>query len=159
MISGENGLGGKIMAASIVVMLALVLAQAASAYFFQPKAVMHLNGHRFEARIADTEKARQQGLSGTADLPADEVLLFVNEYDARHGIWMKDMNYSIDIVWLDSLKRVVFIETEVSPETYPNKFFPKTDARYVVELRSGTVKDKGIHLGQEAIFSGTSKNI
>lgn len=159
MIGGVDRLGGKLMAASIVVVLALVLAQAASAYFLQPKAVMHLNGQRFEVTIADTDKTRKRGLSGTSGLAADQAMLFINEYESRHGIWMKDMNYSIDIIWLDSLKKVVHMEREVSPDTYPTVFFPDADARYIVEFRSGTVKDKGLRIGQEAIFSGTSKRI
>lgn len=148
------------MASLIVVVLTLVVAQVASAYFSRPKAVMHLNGQRFEAYIADTDKTRIQGLSGTSNLPGDQAMLFVYSHDSRHGIWMKDMNYSIDVVWLNSLKRVVHIETEIPPSSYPAKsFFPSTEARYIVELRSGTVKDKGIRLGQEAIFSGTSREI
>ena len=158
--SFDKSLSHKIILAILLLALATVLAQVAGAYFLQPKAVMHLNGERFEIRIADSERTRKKGLSGTSDLPADQAMVFVFDHDSRHGIWMKDMNYSIDIVWLNSLKRVVHIETQVSPDSYPAKsFFPKTEARYVVEFRSGAVKDKGIRVGQEAIFSGTDRSI
>lgn len=160
MTSGGKHFGNRVVIASIILVVALLLAQAVTAYFLPAKAVMHLNGERFEVRIADNDRDRKKGLSGTNDLPKNEALVFIFDHDGRHGIWMKDMNYAIDIVWLDSERRVVHIKTNALPESYPNEsFYPKSDARYVVEFRSGIVEDKGIRIGQEAIFSGTSRQI
>ena len=47
------------------------------------------------------------------------------------------MNFNIDMIWLDSDKRVVSIEEDVSPDTYPDKFCPDTPAKYVLEINSG----------------------
>ncbi len=144
----------------MILLVLVIFVQAASSYFTQPTAVLHLAGARFDMRIADTDKTRIKGLSGTLDLPADEALLFVFDYDNRWSIWMKDMNYAIDIVWLNSNRKVVDFVTNVPPDSYPSKtFFPKEQARYVIEFRSGTVKEKGIKVGQEAVFSGTSRGL
>lgn len=143
----------------LLLLFAAVIAQATYAYFTEPKAVMHIAGNRFEIRIADNERARTQGLSGTESLPADEALLFVFDSDGKWSIWMKDMNYPIDVVWLDEAKKVVDFTTNVPPESYPKVFTPKVPARYIVEFRSGTVKELDIKVGQEAVFSGTDREL
>lgn len=158
--ANNKALSNKVIAIIIALIVATILAQVASAYFLTPKAILHLGEGKFTARIADTDASRIKGLSGTDSLPRDHAMVFIFEENTRHGIWMKDMNYSIDIVWLDEAKQVVDYVTNVPPSSYPNKsFFPREDARYVVELNSGVVKDKGIKVGQVAFFSGTSKDL
>lgn len=159
MTSGERRLGNRVIVASIILVVALLLTQVVSAYFLPARAVMHLSGERFEVRIASNDRDRIKGLSGTDSLPKDEALLFIYDYDGRHKIWMKDMNYAIDIVWLDSERRVVHIKRNALPESYPEVFSPDLNARYVVEFSSGVVNEKGIRVGQEAVFSGTNRQI
>lgn len=145
---------------AVILVAAALITQLVSAYFLPQKAVMHLSGARFEVRIADNDRTRIKGLSGTDDLPANQAMVFIFDNDGRHAIWMKDMNYAIDIVWLDASKKVVDIVVDATPDSYPNKtFVPKADGRYVVEFRSGTVAEKGIRVGQEAVFSGISRDL
>ena len=91
--------------------------------------------------IADTPATRRQGLSGTEELGRYQGKLFIFDEVARHGIWMKDMNYAIDILWFDAEGVLVDIREEISPDTYPDIFRPSDPALYVVELRAGTVED------------------
>ncbi len=160
MSSGRGRWGNRVIGVLMLVLAGALIAGAVNAYFVTPKAVMHLAGDRYEVHILDDEQSRIRGLSGTDNLPADEAMLFVFDSDARWSIWMKDMKYSIDIVWLDSSRRVVDFVTDAAPDSYPNKtFMPKEPARYVVEFASGTVKEKGIEVGQEAVFSGTDRQL
>lgn len=99
------------------------------------------------ASVADTERERQQGLSGTPSLPDGVVKLFVFQQDAPHGFWMKDMQYAIDIVWADRDGVIVHIEPDVQPESYPTSFKPTTSARYVVETQAGFMAANGITVG------------
>lgn len=122
-------------------------------------ATMHLGTGKFSVRVADTEPKRIQGLSGTDNLPPDEAMLLAFDTDGRWGIWMKDMNYALDIVWLDESKQVIDYVLNVPPSSYPRVFVPKKKARYVVELASGTVNERSIRIGEHAIFSGTSKEL
>lgn len=117
------------------------------------KTVLTIGAQVVHARIADTEASRQQGLSGTKPLGENEAMLFVYDFPTRPGIWMKDMNYSLDIVWLDETKKVIYIERDVSPETYPRVFLPQTDAQYVIELPAGFASKHGLRLGQVVNFS------
>ncbi len=160
MSNGQSRWGNKVVIAAIVLLIAVLSLQLVSTYLMPQTAVIHIGSHRFKASIADTDRTREQGLSGTRDLPADRAMLFIFDSNNRWPIWMKDMNYSIDIVWLDESKKVVDFVTEVSPDTYPTKsFYPKADARYVVELRSGTVGKKTIRVGDQMVVSGTNKEL
>ncbi|MBI2096057.1 MAG: DUF192 domain-containing protein [Candidatus Taylorbacteria bacterium] len=97
--------------------------------------------------IADTPEERARGLGGLEKLREGEAMLFVFDEPAYHSIWMKDMNFSIDIIWLDENYRVVDIKERVAPETYPKIFTPRDEASYVLETKAGLVPEEGIKAG------------
>ena len=88
------------------------------------------------AEIADTPAKRELGLSGRPALPADRGILFIFDQPDRHGFWMKDMNFPIDIVWLDENKRVVNITKNLQPNSYPQLFYPPQDIKYALEIKA-----------------------
>lgn len=99
-----------------------------------------------------TPAARQQGLSDRDSLPRSSGMLFVFESPQDACFWMKDMRFSIDMVWIDSNKRVVKIMEDVSPETYPESFCPESPAQYVLEVNSGDAKRNNITVGSRLDF-------
>jgi uncharacterized membrane protein (UPF0127 family) len=111
----------------------------------------------FQARVADTEALREQGLSGTKVLQPTDAMLFVFDENDKHGIWMKDMNFPIDIVWLDEKKKVIFMVKHAEPSSYPfTTFKPTKPARYVIELPADTIERKDIIIGDKAVFDLSS---
>jgi uncharacterized membrane protein (UPF0127 family) len=139
----------------IVLVLGLV---GVAAYFIvqpqlQPHTTLHLGDGVYTTRVASNEADRQKGLSGTYSLGDDQAMLFVYESEGKWGIWMKDMNYPIDIVWLDKDKKVIYIVKNADPSSYPYETFtPKENAKYVVELKAGSVGKKAISIGKKAVF-------
>lgn len=123
-----------------------------SALAYRPVNVRVGDGE-FRAKIVRSAADRERGLSGTSQLGDQQAMLFVFPSDDRWGIWMKDMNYPIDIVWLDGDKTVRHIVTDARPDSYPTVFRPDGPMRYVIELKSGTVKHKSITIGTRAEFS------
>jgi uncharacterized membrane protein (UPF0127 family) len=67
----------------------------------------------------------------------DPGLLFVFDEPGLHGIWMKDMRFPIDILWLDDAFQVVDVRKNVAPDSYPTVFKPTKPARYVLEVTAG----------------------
>ena len=80
-------------------------------------------------------------------------MLFIFKKEDIHGIWMKDMQFPIDILWLDSGYEVVDIAENVSPLTYPKIFYPKTSSLYVFEARQGFARENKIGLGTKLQIS------
>lgn len=112
------------------------------------KATLNLPEKEISLIVADTDETRTRGLSGKRSLPRDSAMLFVFPELGEHGIWMKDMNFSIDIIWLDQEKKIVHIEERISPETYPEIFYSKKKAMYVIETIAGFVAKNGLKIGQ-----------
>ena len=102
--------------------------------------------------IADTEEKRATGLSGQIELEDSEGLLFIFESSSAYGFWMKDMNFSIDIIWINEAKEIVHIEENVAPDTYPTVFYPQEQALYILELFKGRSSELGISVGDMLEF-------
>ncbi len=92
---------------------------------------------QFEYELADTPEARQQGLSGRDSLESGSAMLFNFGKNDKHCIWMKDMRFAIDIIWLDDEQRIVHTEENVTQDTYPDQFCSETDSYYVIEVNAG----------------------
>lgn len=113
-------------------------------------AVFSIRGAEFEAIMADTPALREQGLSGMNGLKSDQAMVFVFERPDMVGFWMKDMLFSIDILFLDESMRVISSVRDVSPDTYPEAFYPEAPAKYVVEFSAGTLDRLKVRKGDVA---------
>lgn len=116
------------------------------------------HGGVIQIALAETRAERLTGLSRQRVLGESEGLLFVFNESAEHGIWMRDMNFPIDIIWLDTNLSVVDIKENATPESYRSfddaeVFTPRLPARYVLEVRAGFVDAQNIIIGD--IFSLT----
>lgn len=129
---------------SIAIFLALSLGNSEDS----AKLELH-NGKIIYLEVAQTLPDRMRGLSGRESLPSDSGMLFIFPDQHYHGIWMKDMNFALDIIWLNDIMEVVHLERDVSPATYPRVFTPPTPALYVLELPNGTVDHAQIKLKQK----------
>src|SRR3989344_1111426 len=113
---------------------------------------IQLKGETIRVSVADTPSQREQGLSGRAGLAEDEGMLFVFPKDGNYAFWMKDMRFSIDILWISANGSVVYMAQNLSPDTYPENFNPKTLTRYVLELPAGHAKAHMVGIGDEVDF-------
>lgn len=103
-----------------------------------------------EASVAASPSMRTQGLSGSERLATGTALFFVFPVNDFYGIWMKDMLFAIDILWLDERYNIVTIVEDATPDTYPEQVFrPHAPSRFVVELPSGSVSEYGLALGDQ----------
>lgn len=132
---------------------AVATTTATSAAALHEAPYLNIKGEFFKAIVARTVAEREQGLSGKVGLGARQAMFFVFDNDDRHGFWMKDMLFSIDIVWLDAEYKVVHIQNNATPGSYPNVFFPDKPARYVVELNSGTALNLSLKEGDQVKVS------
>ena len=80
------------------------------------------------------------------------VKLFVFGAAGSHSIWMKDMNYAIDIMWVDEAGTIVHIEEGIAPETFPESFGSPTPAWYVIEAAAGFVAANQIMRGDQVLL-------
>jgi uncharacterized membrane protein (UPF0127 family) len=105
--------------------------------------------------VADDE-LRAQGLMWRDRLrPATGMLFFFAE-DGEYPFWMKNTLIPLDMIWIDSSKKVARIRHDVPPckiENCPN-YPPHAIARYVLEVDGGTAKKHGLKEGDVLRFEG-----
>jgi hypothetical protein len=97
--------------------------------------------------IADNDEKRSKGLGGFESLRENQTMLFKFDETGSHGFWMKDMNFAIDIIWMDEYYGILLIEENVTPSTYPRTFGNDVASRYVLETRAGFVKEHAVKIG------------
>lgn len=145
------------LASVIIILVVVFLAGLATGrdfgLFGETKPMIKIGGVDMVVTLARTEEERQQGLSDTESLPAMTGKLFIFEQPARYGFWMKDMNYAIDIIWIDENYKVVHIEESVSPDTFPESFKPSAPALYVLETNAGFSQQYSVRKGDMLVFS------
>ena len=110
--------------------------------------------------LAITPAERVQGLSGREVLPEGTGMLFIFEDDQPLTFWMPDMNFPLDMVWIDSGCQVVDAtinapvpEPGQGPLDLP-RFSPKSPARFVLEINAGEFEGAGLSAGERAVLGG-----
>jgi uncharacterized membrane protein (UPF0127 family) len=106
-----------------------------------------------EVEVANTRASRELGLTGREGMQDDEGMLFVFDSPGRYGWWMKDMKFSVDIIWINENGTVVSIERNLSPDTYPKTYMNQADASYVLEVNAGLAEKFGLYLGSRVKFT------
>ena len=76
-------------------------------------------------------------------------------------LFRSNIDYKIDVLWLDSNKKVVHYVENMDPKSYPETKFvnPNTSAKYVVELPANTIRDLKIKNGTASDFNIYSNDI
>lgn len=115
--------------------------------------IVKIAGQDVKVELAITSAEKEKGLSARQGLDENEGMLFVFDKPGEYAFWMKDMNFAIDIVWLDASNQVVHIEKNATPESYPNTFNPGVDAKYVLEVISGFSEKNNLKEGDSVIFT------
>ena len=113
-----------------------------------------VNNNIIYAQIADSENERSLGLSYTKKLEDNAGMLFVFENVSVKNFWMRDMNYNLDIIWIDENKNVLGFTENADKESYlparPNDsriYKSPENTKYVLETNIGTIQKMKIKAG------------
>ena len=122
-----------------------------SKFFKEEKPYLQVGETKVFVEVRDTDKERQQGLSGKESLGEDEGMYFLFDRKDRYGFWMKEMNFDLDFIWIDGDKVVEITEVVVAPEKgkIPITVKPSRKIDKVLEVNSGWVKENGVEVGDE----------
>lgn len=134
------------LAACVLVLLAAVVA-VFNEEVRQP--TMKFGSRTIAIEEANSSRDRERGLSGREGITDSYGMLFDFERKGQHCMWMKDMHFPIDILWLDENKKVMEIASSIPPESFPSNFCPAEDATYVLEVQSGLSETAGVDVGEQ----------
>jgi hypothetical protein len=113
------------------------------------------SGKKLQVEVMVKPEDRAMGLMFRPSLPLDRGLLFIFDEPEFHGIWMKNCKFPIDIVWLDTDRKVVHVQESAPPcaaEPCP-VYQPLRRASYVVELNAGQARREKVVVGASLDFA------
>lgn len=100
--------------------------------------------------VVSPEKLKQ-GLSGRKELKQGTGMLFIFADLIPHTMWMPNMNFPLDVVWLDEQLSVVHISYGLVP-CEPNGPCPSSSSvystLYAIEVNKGDAAALGFQIGQ-----------
>lgn len=99
--------------------------------------------------ISSTSNERTIGLSKYESLREDQAMLFIFDEIGFYSFWMRDMNFPIDIIWLNENKEIVSIKENADPAEYPQSYYPEGEALYVLETVAGFSQKNNLKKGQK----------
>ena len=104
--------------------------------------------------IMTTPEELEIGLSNYTELPEGTGMLFIFSSQDVQRMWMKDMDFPIDMFWISSKGRITHIEKDAPPckSTLCKIYEPSTIARYVLETRAGFAKEFNLYDGNTVEF-------
>ncbi|MGI0101149.1 MAG: DUF192 domain-containing protein [Nitrosotalea sp.] len=68
-----------------------------------------------DVQVADTPGSMTEGLQFQQQLPFSQGMIFIFPQPQVVGMWMKDMQFPLDMIWFDSNGNVVDIEKNLAP--------------------------------------------
>ena len=112
--------------------------------------IIKINEIEITVEIADTPEKKTQGLSKREMLAENHGMLFINDTPGIYSFWMKDMLFSIDIIWIDENFRVAALTKNILPDSFPQTFQPPIPIQYILEVNAGFSENNTIHIGDIA---------
>ena len=111
-------------------------------------------GEEIPIEVADTLKKRSLGLGKRTSLKKGWGMLFVFEKKKPHRFWMKDMQFPLDIIWLDN-HRIVHIIHNAQPANSrkePEVMTSPVPVNFVLEIAAGRAAKLRLKTGQRMKF-------
>ena len=137
-----------------ITLLILFAVSAGGLYFVlsdssTEQSTLTVGGARLTVEIADELQEQIQGLSGRPSLCPDCGMLFVYSRPAILSVWMKDMKFPLDIIFIREGKISEIYENLPVPET--GKAIPaiwsQQEAEMFLEVNAGFVQAHGLKKG------------
>lgn len=93
----------------------------------------------YKVAISDSEVSRKKGLMFRQTLSPQNGMLFIFDETAQHSMWMKNVNFPLDIIWINENFEVVEnIEAKPCQGSECPDYTPSVPAKYVLEVLGGT---------------------
>ena len=107
-----------------------------------------ISGNIVKAEVADTTTKRMEGLMFKKSLPENQGMIFIFGKEGHPGIWMINMSFPIDILWINKNLKIVHIVEDAQPcKINCVTHLPNEKALYVLEVNSGFVAKNKLHTG------------
>lgn len=113
-------------------------------------------GQKIFAEVMSRPEDMRRGMMFREHLAPDRGMLFVHAVPGRYRYWMYQCLIPLDILWLDSERRIVEMSLDTPPcqdEAWQCPYYGGNhDAQFVLELAGGMARKYGLKLGDRLAF-------
>ena len=113
---------------------------------------------KFDVQIADTKTKRKIGFQCQKKIKKNEGMLFVWGNEDKRYFWMKNTEFSLDIIFINKNLEIVDIFFNAKPYDLMIITSDKK-AQYILELYASVFKSFNLEIGDELIFKKNKKNV
>lgn len=138
----------------ILILVILILSFALIFFLFKKNTIEIVNENQskgnLKVRIADTSKEREVGLSNTKNLNNGTGMLFIHDVVTDSPYWMIDMNYPLDIIFINESNKIIHIVEDAKPclnDSDCKLIYSSDKYKYVLEINAGEVGKLNIKIG------------
>ncbi len=112
-----------------------------------PKNQVCFGKNCFSVQLAKTNAEREKGLMFVKQLDKNSGMLFIFDKEDVYPFWMKNTLIPLDMIWINSNNKVVFISQNVQSckSLICPIINPGVKAKYVLEINAGIAKDIGLN--------------
>lgn len=107
----------------------------------------------YSVEVAMDALTQMRGLMNRDSLDANKGMLFVYDEDRRAQFWMKNISFSLDILFVDRCGVIVEIYSNAKPDD-PTVITSSVPVRAVLEIPGGASKHAQIRSGDRIEISG-----
>lgn len=104
-----------------------------------------------DIEVADDNAEREQGLMYRDTMAENQGMLFLMETEESQAFWMKNTILPLDILYVDSDRRIVSIHKDCVPYSL-DQIVSAKPALYVVEVNAGYTRKFGVKVGDLISF-------
>jgi uncharacterized membrane protein (UPF0127 family) len=124
-----------------------------------PLSTVSIDHTTYHVIVVNTEATREQGLSGRKKLDPDQGMFFIFDKQAKYSFWMKDMNFPIDIIFINDHKIVTIFNSVPAPTSGTKLsqlplYTATAPANYVLEVNAGEAAKHHFKLSDKVVMRG-----
>ena len=109
-----------------------------------------------DIEFANTEYETQTGLMYRRSMQNDRGMLFIFENEIRRSFYMKNTEFALDIIFVNSDHEIVSIQKNAKPFD-KSSLASEAPAKYVLEINAGLSDQWGLEVGDLIEFSKFSE--
>ena len=107
----------------------------------------------FAVELAQTQREMILGLSNRSSLNLNSGMLFVFDAENIPYFWMRDMQFPLDIIWINQNMKIVGSEKNLQPcNRYCSLFKPNSNVKYVLEINANQSEQYNFKSGDSVNF-------
>ncbi|PRX53897.1 DUF192 domain-containing protein [Flagellimonas meridianipacifica] len=107
---------------------------------------------QLDIEIADTEYETQTGLMYRESMEDSQGMLFVFKEAAEHSFYMKNTQFSLDIIYIDENLKIASFQKNTTP--FDESSLPSgVPVQYVLEVKGGLSDVWGLKVGDSIAFN------